>query len=51
VEGEPQALPPHGVEHHFTPLAILKVLKGDLTVFSQCRRTFEVPSKILQKLT
>ena len=30
------------------PLAILKVLKGDLTVFSQCRRAFEVPPKILQ---
>jgi hypothetical protein len=50
VEGQPQALPPHGVEHHFTPLAMLKVVGGDLTVFSQCRRTFEVPSKILQKM-
>ncbi|MBA2303862.1 MAG: hypothetical protein H0W08_14685 [Acidobacteria bacterium] len=49
VEGEPQAIPPHGVEHHFAPLAILKVVKGDLTIFSQCRRVFEVPSKVLQK--
>jgi hypothetical protein len=50
VDGEPRAIPPHGVEHHYAPLAIVKVVKGELTVFSQCRRSFEVPTKIVQKV-
>jgi hypothetical protein len=47
--GEPVALPPHGVEHHYTPLAILKVEKGDLVVHGQCRRVFEIASPVATK--
>jgi hypothetical protein len=46
----PKAIPPHGVAHHYAPLAILKVENKELTVFSQCRRVFEIPTKILQKV-
>jgi hypothetical protein len=48
VDGKPQAIPPHGVEHHYAPLAIMKVIDGQLTLFGQCRRTFQVPSKGVQ---
>jgi hypothetical protein len=49
ADGEPLAVPPHGVEHHYAPLAILTVEKGDLTVHGQCRNAFELPSKVATK--
>jgi hypothetical protein len=49
-KGEPLALPPHGVEHHYAPLAILKVDGGDLTVHGQCRKAFELASTIATKV-
>jgi hypothetical protein len=47
AEGELLAQPPHGVEHHYAPLAILEVANGELTVFSQCRREFVLPSTVV----
>jgi hypothetical protein len=50
INGEPVPLPPHGVEHHYTPLAILKVARGELTVHGQCRRVFELETRIATKM-
>ena len=48
-DGQPLPQPPHGVEHHYAPLAILEVANGELGVFSQCRREFQVPSKAVTR--
>ncbi len=48
-DGQPIAQPPHGVEHHYAPLAILEVANGELGVVSQCRREFQVPSKAVTR--
>lgn len=40
--GNPEAQPPHGVEHHYAPLAIIQVNNdGVTTVENDCRRVFE----------
>jgi Family of unknown function (DUF6519) len=49
ADGELVAQAPHGVDHHFAPLAILEIANGDLTVFSQCRRQFKVPSTVVTR--
>ena len=37
----PKALPPHGVEHHYAPLAIISVGDGGVKEETDCRRRFE----------
>ena len=32
AEGNPEALPPHGVEHHYAPLAIIKINNGQIGI-------------------
>jgi hypothetical protein len=36
-DGEPLALSPHGVEHHYAPLAIVSVVEGEGAQASSCR--------------
>jgi len=39
---DPQPLPPHGIEHHYAPLAIINVTGGTVTVQApECRRTIQ----------
>jgi hypothetical protein len=38
---DPGELPPHGIEHHYAPLAIINVnVSGEITNITECRRTF-----------
>ena len=37
----PEALPPHGVEHHYAPLAIISVENGQVEKLHECRCSFE----------
>jgi hypothetical protein len=42
--GNPEARRPHGVEHHYAPLAIISVGgNGDVTIDNDCRRSFKLP--------
>jgi len=38
---QPLALPPHGVEHHFAPLALVSVGTGGTITASDCRNCFD----------
>ncbi len=39
----PIALPPHGVEHHYAPLDLIKWQDGDLQISHQCRCEIQPP--------
>jgi hypothetical protein len=41
--GEPRALGPHGIEHHYAPLAIVSFDGGTLTSSRNFRRKFSIP--------
>jgi hypothetical protein len=44
--GEPEAAPPHGIDHHYGPLAILEFQgSGVLHTTGNCRRTFHMTHK------
>jgi hypothetical protein len=44
--GEPEALEPHGVPHHYAPLAILSFNRDEvLETRSDCRLKFQLPTK------
>jgi hypothetical protein len=38
----PEAVPPHGVEHHYAPLAIISVSGEPVEVVKDCRYQFEL---------
>lgn len=41
-EGKPEALPPHGVEHHYAPLAIIQITNnGAVNKMAELRKEFE----------
>jgi hypothetical protein len=40
---DPKAVPPHGVEHHYAPLAIVAVNRREINVVGDCRCRFEPP--------
>jgi hypothetical protein len=40
-ESKPKSLPPHGVMHHFAPLAIISVSNGTVEVEHDCRCEFK----------
>ena len=42
AQGERQSKPssPHGIEHHYAPLAIIQVEPGGIAVSDDCRRRF-----------
>jgi hypothetical protein len=40
--GDPEAVPPHGVEHHYAPLAIISVSGESVKVTEDCRYQFEL---------
>ena len=40
-EGNPEALPPQGVEHHYAPLAIINSGDGNITMNAELRRQTE----------
>jgi hypothetical protein len=45
-DGEPEAVPPHGIDHHYGPLAILEFqANGALQTTGNCRRTFRMTHK------
>ncbi len=46
----PIALPPHGVTHHYAPLAVIAVGPGGVSVVSDCREPFE-PAVVLTQRT
>jgi hypothetical protein len=37
----PDVVAPHGIEHHYAPLAIIEVNDDDVQVLADCRRIFE----------
>jgi hypothetical protein len=39
--GNPTALPPHGVVHHYAPLAIVSVTNGTISGLTDLRRTLK----------
>ena len=43
---DPAALPPHGIEHHYAPLAIINLdASGKIASADNCRRTFDPLAK------
>ncbi len=38
--GEPEFLSPEGIEHHFSPLALLRYHEGGIELISDCRKFF-----------
>lgn len=44
-EGKPEALPPHGIEHHYAPLAIIKITATEVTKEAELRKEFEPSAK------
>lgn len=42
----PEAQPPHGIEHHYAPLAIITVDSGGTVGVEDCRRVFEPVDKV-----
>jgi hypothetical protein len=48
-QGEPMAIPPHGVYHHYARLAVLTIHNGQLKVARQCRKSFELEVGIVTK--
>ena len=42
-DGDPEPLPPHGVEHHYVPLWLISVANGEVTADpdNDCRRSFK----------
>lgn len=50
--GEPEALPPHGIEHYYAPLARINVaVNGDVTVAADLRRKFDPLAKCDSRLS
>jgi len=42
--GSPEALPPHGIEHHYAPLSIIRLNdRGTLEICADCRPKFSMP--------
>jgi hypothetical protein len=41
LEGEPKAMPPRGIEHHYAPLGIISFESGALEVKADCRPKFK----------
>jgi hypothetical protein len=45
TEGNPEALPPHGIEHHYAPLAIINTVGNNITLVQDLRRQIEPQGK------
>jgi hypothetical protein len=41
AEGNPEAVPPHGIEHHYAPLAIINTVGNTITLVQDLRQLFE----------
>ena len=45
-DGEPKAMPPRGIEHHYAPLGIISYVSGALTVKADCRPKLKPTTEI-----